>query len=144
MARHGSEMSTEASQAMENDQFDVVVRRIGRRGAVGGIVVLVGGMLTGHDVDAKRKKRKKNKGKSKGCVNPYFTCGDSCRLLGACCDANPETSCVARNPNEPGTNWVCCALGSYCADLSSEDFNCGACGRRCESGKHCLNGECMF
>lgn len=132
-----------------------------RRAAVRSAVVALGlGALGAKPpvMDAKGKKRKKKSHKGKGgtvsppadppdepgtCRSPYFTCGADCRLAGACCDQIAELSCTARHPNEPGTNWVCCTpVGSWCADIANEDWNCGACGNVCAVGKHCLNGAC--
>ena len=45
-------------------------------------------------------------------------------------------------------NYFCCRAGqtpcgSYCADLASDPYNCGACGFVCPSNTACWYGECI-
>src|SRR4051812_18605302 len=54
--------------------------------------------------------------------------------LGGCGgdDSNPEQTCL-------GTSTMC---GDTCANLVSDNDNCGACGNACGTGEVCDNSQC--
>ncbi len=72
------------------------------------------------------------------------------QCLAACKACNKNTSRIAGSCG----NYVCCgagqaSCGSYCADLASDAYNCGACGYACdEPGSYeygaCINGSCEY
>ncbi|MFO0602792.1 MAG: MXAN_6577-like cysteine-rich protein [Polyangiales bacterium] len=70
-------------------------------------------------------------------------CGNACPAgrvcsLGACaatCDARLAT-CA---PGDAGA----AAAGAYCADLATDDRNCGACGNACPLGQRCADRRCQ-
>lgn len=66
-------------------------------------------------------------------------CGDGRRCIGGVCALMPEA----------GTLEIVCRLGQTacsgtCTDLESDEFNCGACGRACPSGRVCIEGACLM
>ncbi|KAK1304183.1 hypothetical protein QJS10_CPB11g02196 [Acorus calamus] len=52
------------------------------------------------------------------------------------CTHDPS-ACWAMSPNHA------CCFHRGCKDLSTNPFNCGACGRACPMGQRCCGGECV-
>jgi hypothetical protein len=80
-------------------------------------------------------------GCSESC-GPNTTCAD-----GICVDSRCENLASTRCLAEDGAVGVCCG-GSFiytspCADLSSDPYNCGACGITCPAGAICTAGKCV-
>ena len=52
-----------------------------------------------------------------------------------------STGCVVSAPSNCGPGLVNC--GGYCARLSSDETDCGACGAACRIGDYCSEGYCI-
>jgi hypothetical protein len=100
-----------------------------------------------------------------GCTAPQVSCRDTTSLRELCTDLSRDPAhcgtCNNRCPVDNvcergvcvgGTKPICesplqlCkdATGTreYCADVTNDSSNCGACGRVCEAGLVCVRGEC--
>jgi hypothetical protein len=65
------------------------------------------------------------------CPSGQSCCNGTCCPIGSvCCDG---TCCPSGQS--------CC--GGVCVDTSSNNVNCGSCGRGCKSGEVCMNGSCQ-
>ena len=52
---------------------------------------------------------------------------------------------VVTPPANSTDGGVCTTLcASRCVDLTADDSNCGACGKACGTGKHCVAGGCAY
>jgi hypothetical protein len=81
---------------------------------------------------------------------------DPCQAFCRCRNKTQQSQCLAAcracstdTSRIHGTcgNYVCCAAGQtycggYCANLSNDVNNCGACGHGCGAGLSCNNGTC--
>lgn len=91
-----------------------------------------------------------------------FSCTDTgidpahCGACGEACDPDVGTNCVAATclcgalgiGCGGSIRATCCGEGTgaeLCADLLTDEVNCGACDRRCEAptSNHCRNGACV-
>jgi len=95
-----------------------------------------------------------------GACNNSCSAGQQC-LQGRCvsgCSANSDCAvgqvCVSSTCRTPpadagacttGTRTTVCSAsgGSYCADLTSDNNDCGACGNQCAAGLQCQQGRCL-
>jgi hypothetical protein len=71
-------------------------------------------------------------------------CGRVCGVLALCCggECHPPgaPSCLGCEP-ECGEGLACC--DAICIDTSSDETNCGTCGRVCGPGQECMGGACL-
>jgi hypothetical protein len=73
-------------------------------------------------------------------------------LLAAACSGNPPNgngggggggSAGTGGSGNPGCTAPTTSCGSTCADLKTDDKNCGSCGTVCDGGTACANGACF-
>jgi hypothetical protein len=91
-------------------------------------------------------------GNSPYCTNLDTTPSD-CGACGRGCDARVSSHCsggrcVCGDEREEcrGTpDSICCAdspADIRCVDTTTDPFHCGSCGRQCQIGERCIDGEC--
>jgi hypothetical protein len=123
---------------MDSDRFDSLARSLlaglNRRTLLGAAFAGVLGIIRDGTIEAKNKKKKcppckkRKKGKCKGKKPDGMACrGGSCqngRCVSGC--PNGATSC-----------------GGVCANLQSDEANCGSCGTSCAANEVCQTGRCF-
>lgn len=75
---------------------------------------------------------------STNCGTCGNTCGENQRCIAGTCALMPTGTVEA-------TCWLGqTACGMTCTNLESDEFNCGACGQACMSGRVCIDGACLM
>jgi hypothetical protein len=81
------------------------------------------------------------------CIDPIGVdhcgaCGNACGPFSACVNGQ----CACKDFDGCGLSCACTSgqtrCGSLCADLADDPWNCGGCGRTCDSYQSCVNGAC--
>jgi hypothetical protein len=78
-----------------------------------------------------------------GILRISFGLAVSSFVLVACASTTVITDDDSGTPPDMDSGMACMMCGNMCADLKTDNSNCGKCGNACPMGATCVQGSCQ-